>query len=567
MQKTKSKNKQILKALVISAKNLPTIEKNVSNELEEDEFSSLIGNDTKIIEPPFDPKMLAFLPENSSELIQIVEVMEINIEGFGQRLSLNSNLTEVQRVKFKNEINEEEMELQALLDIVNAEEDMTKLRRNTRKELEIQGNGYWELLPNIIDNNKLCGIKMVPAHTMRITKQDTRATKISKKYLDKNFKWREKIFFKKFRRYVQIINHRKVYFKEWDDPRIINKKDGSVASIALEINKHATPMYHHKIFSSRANPYGLPRLIGNLFSIFGSRAADNINFTTFQNNNVPSMMITVSNGMLTEASITRIQDYVNSQVIGSDNYSKFLIVEAETQEEGLTNPGTMKIDVKPLADVQRDDQLFQNYDKNNSDKLRRSSRLPPIFIGKSEEYNKNTSETSRRLADEQIFDPERKEIDRILNNILKQYGFRFYTIKSNTPNVTDDEILVKILSNSEKTGGITPSIARKILSDVFNQELPLIKNDKFDPDIPFSLTMADAVKRIDGSAPNQGQIPNPKNQKEKEDLIKKIFEKVDPFKRLDDFFELLDKYNTQHDDQIGIEIFGESENNESNEDL
>ena len=74
-----SSNKQVLKALVITGKDVP-LQKNVSNSLNEDSdtFSSLGTN--KIVSPPFDPSVLAFLPENSSELVQVIEAMEINIK-------------------------------------------------------------------------------------------------------------------------------------------------------------------------------------------------------------------------------------------------------------------------------------------------------------------------------------------------------------------------------------------------------------------------------------------------------------------------------------------------------
>jgi len=119
-----------------------------------------------------------------------------------------------------------------------------------------------------------------------------------------------------------------------------------------------------------------------MLSIFGDRAAEEINYITFRNNNIPSMALLVSNGQLTEATIKRIESFVESQIQGSDNYSKFLIIEGESDTMEGEDSGQVKLDIKPLAKEQHIDELFQNYSKNNQDKIRRAFRLPPIFVGR-----------------------------------------------------------------------------------------------------------------------------------------------------------------------------------------
>ena len=134
--------------------------------------------------------------------------------------------------------------------------------------------------------------------------------------------------------------------------------------------------------------------------------------------------------------------------------------------------------------------------------------MPPIFVGATDGYTKATAETSRRLADEQIFGPERAEFDWEMNNVvLPRLGARYWLFESNTPNVTDNRELVSMLSVAERTGGITPRLSRKIITDVFPAAadgIPAIDPEKFDPDLPFSLTVAEKVK-------NQGE-PTEMNQ-------------------------------------------------------
>jgi len=59
------------------------------------------------------------------------------------------------------------------------------------------------------------------------------------------------------------------------------------------------------------------------------------------------------------------------------------------------------------------------------------------------------------------------------------------------------------LAGAEKTGGMTPRIARVLLEDILGIELPEF-SDKVDPDVPFSLIMAEAVKnKADTTEPGQ----------------------------------------------------------------
>ena len=80
---------------------------------------------------------------------------------------------------------------------------------------------------------------------------------------------------------------------------------------------------------------------------------------------------------------------------------------------------------------------------------------------------------------------------------------KYHVFKSNSPNTTDNSELVRILSGAEKTGGMTPRIARQVLEDILGIDLPPFTAD-FDPDTPFSLTMAQAVKnQADPTEPGQ----------------------------------------------------------------
>lgn len=500
--------------------------------LPEEPFNAL-GHKGRVLLPPFDLLTLAMLPENSSELNQCIETMETNIEATGFRFVSRLRLDDVTKTDDDEgqDVKTITPEQRALLDASRAEkvrltnfftycteESFVQFRRRIRRDLETTGNAYFEIIRNAA--GAIQGFTHLPSYQMRLGKVEDEATEVTRKILelqpDGSVKVKDQRVMRRFRTFVQsrsihqgrstssIAGHKVVWFKEFGDPRHYSKRTGDLRT-RIDYNERASEVIHLKLYSPRS-PYGLPRFIGNLLSIFGDRAAEEINWITFKNNNIPSLAVLVSNGQLTQGTIERIQSFAESQIQGSDNYSKFLIMEAESMGEDTgEDGGQVKIDIKPLTAEQHSDALFQNYSEKNHDKIRRSFRLPPIFVGQANDYSRSTAESSRRLADEQVFSPERVEFDEVMNRmIFPEMGVIYHKFKSNTPNTTDNTQLVKILGSSEKTGGMTPRIARFMLEDILGIDLPDFASG-FPADIPFSLTMADAVK-------NQAQPTEPGQQ-------------------------------------------------------
>lgn len=539
-------NKHVLKATVID------VSKSTSANIQDEETYNTIG--MGIIKPPLSQHELSIIQEYSNELGQVIDAMSIGIEGFSGRL-LPRTVNPVYLKQYKEEIAEERHWLDALIQYPNPREDFTKLRMNTRKDIESTGNAYWELVPSPVKHERYSCINKLDEPTMFIKRVEKKFTRVALKYVDDNLNFRKRSFQVKLRGFVQMVNNKSVHYKEFGDPRVVDRRDGKIIAMSVDQWERfsdekkqkypkkvwANEVYHFRIDTTRRTPYGMPRFTGNLMAIKGSRSADETNIITQQNNHVPSMAITVAGGQLTEGSIERIQEFVDVQIKGDSNYSKFLVLEGESFHDGLSGPGSLKIEIKPLSSNQHQDQLWQEYDKNNASKIRRSFRLPPIMVGYSEDLNRAVAQESERLAEKWVFNPAREEMDRCLNQIFMQQGFRFWKYKSYSPNVTNDEDIVEILKGGEKTGGVTPRIARMLLEDILNRELPPIKetDPDFDPDIPFSLSLAKlqvgaAKANAEGTSAPQGQIakppkPNgrpPKEDETEDEIVEQIFEQI-----------------------------------------
>ncbi len=503
-------NPRVAKARDISAGETPA-----TKELPPDDLLSALSADGKIIVPPFDKLVLAMLPENSTSLGPVIDAMAQNVDGFGHHLECNIKMDDPNTPdEIKAKVLAERAMLTNWFKNVNPDYSFTELRKRGRTDIEATGESFWEVLRT--SSGKIVGFNHIPSYQIYLGTQDmdltTFTTTTPEVQQDGSRKLVETKFRKRFRRYVQAritslysrgaTFHRSAetrWFKEFGDPRIIDNKTGEVVKQEDEAKvpeeQRANELVHFKLYSPRT-PHGLPRFIGNLITLFGDRAADEVNYNTLKNNNVPSMMITVANGQLTQASIDRIQEYVMSQIAGQNNFSKFIIIEAEGQYEGQES-GIPKIGIEKLSSEQMRDQLFQQYSMNNADKIRQAFRLPPIFVGRSDDYTRSTAEASRRLADEQVFSPGREEFDNYINQrVLPEIGALYHTFVSNGPNITDDEDLIAVMAAAEKSGGMTPRIARMLIADILGMDehaLPPL-DPSIKPDVPFTIQVADAVK-------------------------------------------------------------------------
>lgn len=384
-----SKNQYVAKVIPIQIRKDT---RGVSRSLPEDPFESFY-NKGGIIEPPYDLFTLAMMPEASSELGPAIEAMVVNIEKLGHRVVPRDGMRKGEDA-LTPQVKQERAKINNFFLNASLEpnQTFTSLRESWRYDLETTGNAYIEVIPIEISGDP-GGLNHLPSWQMRLRKEDDYYTdhdvKRSVQQADGSWKIESFPYRKRFRRFVQIRENKteSVYFKEWGDPRDIDSRTGEEVSDEVRGREDwddsylATSVIHLKLYCSRS-PYGIPRWIGNLFTIFGNRAAEVINYTTFRSNNIPAMMLMATNVQLTEASIERIQKFVEERIQGDDNYSTILLVEGEPISEGMKDPGTMKLDVKELTQVQHTDALFVNYMERNDDKIRRAFRLPPLFMGR-----------------------------------------------------------------------------------------------------------------------------------------------------------------------------------------
>jgi len=481
------------------------------------------------LEPPYDPEALCLLMEHSNSLRQNVDAYATNIDGFGHRFEPAiefdaddadqsvANSIYLERVAARDrgeleptatleptaeEVSARRRELQQLARIERArlesffdfccfDHSFVDLRRRTRQDLEVCGNAFWEVLRD--GRGEVARLVYVPSFTVRLLPLDRAPTDVEDRIRVSPVSLDTVTVRHRLRRYVQVQGTERVFFKSFGDPRVISRRTGQVFESADAMvdadasDGAATELLHFAIHSPRS-PYGVPRWVGTLLSVLGSRQMEEVNFLYFENKSVPPLALLVSGGRLSDASVPRIERFIEENLKGKANFHKMLILEAEGGA-GAGDQSRAKIELRPLTDAQQHDALFQVYDERNIDKVGSAFRLPKLLRGESKDFNRATAESALRFAEDQVFQPERDEFDFLMNRrLLADMGIRFWRFRSQTPVTRDPERMTEMVEKLVRVGVLTPEEGRSLAGDIFNREFRKIGDDWTKR--PITLTLA-----------------------------------------------------------------------------
>lgn len=440
----------------------------------------------QIIPPPFNPEALARVPYQNNVLLQCVDAMITNCELTGHSVVF---VGEDQKQEKDKAAIREKRRITDFLGQPNGKETLRSIRKKIRRDLETLG--YWFMEVGRDASGEIAWIEHIPAASMRVCQIDPEDVEVTRT-VQRNGKEFDIETTQNFRRYVQQVGSKKVWFKEFSDPRPINSEDGKVLSEdELDEKPEANEIIHHSL---SGGPYGLPRWINNITSALGSREMELVNLQFFKDNAIPAMAILVSGGYLTAETVDELEEHFGSAK-GKDSINRVLIIEAKPDEESVgdtsTAPPTPSLHMEPLGGQRQSDALFAEYDKENQAKLRSSFRLPPGLVGRSEDYTYATAQASIDMAENQVFGPERQDFDDVMNTKVLTYEGRmpkFYRFRSNVAKLSDAQSIMNAMANLNTMGAITPNFAITQVRELFGINVPLIKEEW--GNVPFELVRA-----------------------------------------------------------------------------
>lgn len=402
---------------------------------------------------PVDMRGLKELVDNSTILPQCIKAYKSNIAGFG----IN--------VRYAEDIDEETAEMKAewaaleqIIALLNMDMMTKEVFENVIRDRETYGIAYCEVIRSM--DGQVVELQFI-IDTPSIEMTYPLEPYVDTEYFHKGLTVKRK---KKFRKFRQNVAGQTVYFKEFGDPRIMDKRDGKYAEEggeAIEIDNQANEIIEFRIGSL---PYGEVRWIGQVLTVDGNRRAEILNNNYFREGRHTPLMILVKGGTLSDDSFTKLQSYMN-EIKGESGQHAFLVLETESNESSaaFTDQKPAEIEIKDLASILQKDELFQEYQENGRKKTQSAFLLPDLYVGYTTDFNRATAQTAMEVTEKQVFQPERTSLAWIINNkLLNGYQLKYVEAYFEEPDITNPEDIQKILNVTERAGGMTPNVAKEL---------------------------------------------------------------------------------------------------------
>ncbi|MCX4276058.1 MAG: phage portal protein [Candidatus Gastranaerophilales bacterium] len=398
------------------------------------------------------------LVKNSNILPQCIRAYKNNIAGFGIGIRYRDDTEETP------EMIAEFNKATKIIELLNMEQDTKEVFEDVVEAREIYGIAYIEVIRNLA--GEVVQIEFI-RDTPSIQKTKPLEPYLTTVYYHHGEPVERK---KRYCKYKQEIGGYTVYFKEFGDTRIMDRRDGNYVSEeeTLAIEYQANEIME---FPIGTEPYGEVRWIGQVLGVDGSRKAEGLNNNYFENGRHTPLMIMIKGGTLTDESFTKLQEYMND-IKGEAGQHAFIILETETTDgktdfEQAEKP---EIEIKDIANILQKDELFQDYLENNRKKIQSAFQLPDIYVGYTTDFNRATAQTAQVITEQQVFQPERKSLAWAINHrLLNDYQFRYVEAYFLEPNISNPDDIYKILTVANHAGGLTPNKAKQIIYEAYGE--------------------------------------------------------------------------------------------------
>ena len=410
------------------------------------------------ITPTNDLRGLRNLVKHSTILPQCIRAYKNNIAGFGIGVRYKDDTEETP------EMAAEFTRAEEIIELLNIEQDTKEVFEDVVEARETYGIAYLEVIRNVADEVvQIDFIKETPS----IRKTKPLEPYIPTVYYHHGQQIERK---KRYCKYKQEIGGETVYFREFGDPRIMDRRDGKYLKDGetLDLAYQANEILE---FSIGTEPYGEVRWIGQVLGVDGSRKAEGLNNNYFDNGRHTPLMIMIEGGTLTDESFDKLQQYMND-IKGEAGQHAFIILETESTD-GRTDfdqSEKPKVEIKDLANILQKDELFQDYLDNNRRKVQSSFQLPDLYVGYTTDFNRATAQTAQEVTEEQVFQPERKSLAWAINNrLLNGYQFKYVECYFLEPDISNPDDFYKLLTVCNNAGGLTPNKAKQIIYEAYGE--------------------------------------------------------------------------------------------------
>ena len=390
-------------------------------------------------------------------LPQCIQAYASNIAGFGMEVTYKDEYKDSSE---SSAAAAEFVKVSKFINCLSYDAPIKKVFEEFVKSIESYGIGYLEVVRNLSGEIvEVLNIRDVPS--------------ISKSYRSKaqlvpfnyNTIYGDKITRqKRFIKYRQQSDSAPVYYKEFGDPRFMDKDTGEYSTgKKIKLQKRANEIIEYRLGDQ---PYGEPRWIGQVLGIDGSRRAESLNNNYFRRGRHTPLLISVQNGTLTGECYEKLKEYMRD-IEGEKGEHGFILLEFETKEKevqsafGDEKEAPPTVQIKDMGAVLQKDELFQDYQENNRKSVQSAFNLPDIYVGYTTDFNRATAQVAQEITEQQVFIPKREALSYIVNDrLLNDLCLKYTQVKFSGPDTSNPEDIIAAFTAATAAGGTTPNMAK-----------------------------------------------------------------------------------------------------------
>jgi len=265
----------------------------------------------------------------------------------------------------------------------------------------------------------------VPVHELRLCRKDADYTSI--KVNERNRLW-------KFRRYAQVCNADKVFFKELFDPRIIDYETGQVTN---DTKKAANPLLwmDNGLHTDREYPNVLWESVG--YSAMAISSVNELNYKYFKNGRIQTQVLLVNGGDMQKGEVEKMMEDFKTTKGGVNTAGSLIVIQSAPKAIEVSG-GTeekispVKMELLPLTPLQGQDPQYLEFLNDCRRAVMSAFRVPPIVLGLSFDYNRATSEEATETFYTKVILPLQQKLENAYNKLLAFTGNK-YRIRLNNP--------------------------------------------------------------------------------------------------------------------------------------
>jgi len=360
-----------------------------------------------LINPPYSPEGLMIYYDHNSTFYAVVNQIAVDVAGLGWSIlpkdKDSENASELKAVK-------------EVLDNIVPESSLRTLFKELLIDWGVVGYFGVEVIRNL--KGQVSKLVRVPAHTIRIYKDGSK--------------------------YCQVKNQKKVWFRKFGSEENISYETGKATD---NQEKLANEMIYYRNPSQSSEFYGSPNIISAMSDLSGLVESSTYNLAFFENFGVPVSIVTLK-GLWEENSANQIKKFITTEIKGSDNGHKSLILELDPESEFNIDELSSKIK----------DSSFMEYRKENKENILSCYSMPPERIGVSVTGPLGGEKVyaANEIYRQAVVLPLKEDIEEIMNRIFSE-GLEVDTYKFKFKNLD-------LESRSERVERVTKLVDRGIIT-------------------------------------------------------------------------------------------------------